>query len=153
MQLDGRADVYALGCVAWWLLTGREVFPREGADAKILHKHIYEPVPALDAKVKGWFPPELEAAIKSCLAKEPEERPRDARHLAAMLRAITIPAEHAWTEAKALAWWSAYQPKQVAVASPSGQQLIMPGRSEVRPQQAKSELAISETLMTPTSKP
>jgi serine/threonine-protein kinase len=153
MQLDGRADVYALGCVAWWLLTGREVFPREGADAKLLHKHIYEPVPALDAKVKGWLPVELEAAIVACLAKEPEQRPRDARHLAAMLKAIAIPPEHAWTEAKALAWWTAYKPVQVATVSPSEVQVIMPVRSNVRPQHANSEVAISQTLMTPTSKP
>jgi serine/threonine-protein kinase len=153
MQLDGRADVYALGCVAWWLLTGKEVFPREGADAKILHKHIYEAIPALDAAVRGWLPEELEAIIKSCLAKEAEERPRDARHLAAMLKAIAIPAEHAWTEAKAIAWWSAYKPKEVTSVSPSDVQIIMPLRSEVRPQQAQSELAISQTLMTPTSKP
>ncbi|MBL9013101.1 MAG: serine/threonine protein kinase [Myxococcales bacterium] len=153
MPLDGRADVYALGCVAWWLLAGREVFPREGADAKILHKHIYDPVPALDARVKGWLPEELEAAIRSCLAKEPEDRPRDARHLAAMLKAIVIPPEHAWTGAKALAWWTAYKPKEVAAVSPSGQQLIMPGRSEARPQEATSDVAISQTLMTPTSKP
>lgn len=153
MPLDGRADVYALGCVAWWLLTGKEVFPREGADAKILHKHIYDPVPALDAKVKGWLPEALEAAIKSCLAKEAADRPRDARHLAELLKAIEIPAPHAWTEAKALAWWSAYKPKTVASVSPSEVQVIMPLRSDVRPQQAQSELAISQTLITPTSKP
>ena len=154
MQLDGRADIYALGCVAWWLLTGKEIFPREGADAKILHKHIYEAIPALDAKVRGWCPPELQAAIEACLAKEVEKRPTDARHLAAMLKAIVIPAEHAWTEAKALAWWTSYRPaKPVPSVSPSEVQVIMPVRTDQRPDQATSELAISNTLMTPTSKP
>ncbi|MBL9012642.1 MAG: hypothetical protein JNL83_00605, partial [Myxococcales bacterium] len=47
----------------------------------------------------------------------------------------------------------AYKPKEVAAVSPSGQQLIMPGRSEARPQEATSDVAISQTLMTPTSKP
>src|SRR5262249_11737873 len=42
MQLDGRADIYSLGCVAWWLLTGHEVFPREGGEAKVLQRHLYE---------------------------------------------------------------------------------------------------------------
>src|SRR5262249_41770569 len=45
-QLDGRADLYSLGCVAWWLLTGREVFSREAGEAKVLHKHMYEPLPS-----------------------------------------------------------------------------------------------------------
>jgi serine/threonine protein kinase len=134
MQLDGRADVYALGCVAWWLLTGREVFAREGADAKILHRHIYDPIPALDAKVRGWLPAALEAIIESCLAKEVDKRPTDARHLAAMLKAIVIPPEHAWTEAKALAWWTAYKPPVPAPEiSPSGVELIMPARSDLHP--------------------
>ncbi len=154
MQLDGRADIYALGCVAWWLLTGREVFPRQGADAKILHKHVYEPVPPLATRMRGWCPPELEAAIGTCLAKDVEDRPTDARHLAAMLRAIEIPAEHAWTEAKALAWWTAYRPpKPVPQVSPSEVQVIIPVSADQRPGHATSELAISNTLMTPTSKP
>ncbi|CAN5899095.1 hypothetical protein BH11MYX3_BH11MYX3_01100 [soil metagenome] len=153
MQLDGRADLYALGCVAWWLLTGKEVFPREGADAKILHKHIYEKVPALDGKVRGWCPPELRAVVAACLAKEPEDRPTDARHLAAMLRAIEIPTEHAWTDARALAWWAAYKPaKPVPRVSPSEVQVIMPISADQRPEIATSEVAISQTLMTPTSK-
>ncbi len=153
MQLDGRADIYALGCVAWWLLTGKEVFPRDGADAKILHKHIYDGVPALEGKVRGWCPPELHAVVAACLAKEANDRPTDARHLTAMLRAIVIPAEHAWTDAKALAWWIAYKPpKAVPRVSPSEVQVIMPISAGQRPEIATSDLAISQTLMTPTSK-
>ena len=154
LPLDGRADLYALGCVAWWLLAGKEMFPREGAEAKILHKHIYEPVPALGSKMRGWCPPELEAVIYTCLAKDVEQRPADARHLAAALRAIEIPPEHAWTEARALAWWTAYKPPQQAPqVSPSEVQVIMPVSADQRPDQATSELAISNTLMTPTRKP
>ncbi len=153
MQLDGRADLYALGCVAWWLLTGKEVFPREGADAKILHRHIHQPIPALAAKVRGWCPHELTAVITACLAKDPEDRPPDARHVAALLRAIVIPPEHAWTAAKALAWWSAYRPpKPMPRVSPSEVQVIMPISAGQRPDIATSEVAISQTVMTPTSK-
>lgn len=154
MALDGRADLYALGCVAWWLLTGNELFPRQGADAKILHRHIYEPVPALPSRMRGgWCPPGLETVIYACLAKEADERPRDARELAAMLRAIPIPPEHAWTEAKALAWWTAYEPpKPAPQVSPSEVQVIMPVSAEQRPEHATSELAISSTVVTPTAK-
>ncbi|MBA3455039.1 MAG: serine/threonine protein kinase [Deltaproteobacteria bacterium] len=128
MQLDGRADLYALGCCMWWLLTGGEVFEREGADAKILHKHIYDPVPDLAAAMQSWCPPQLDAVMKAVLAKDPDDRPRDARHLAAMLRAIPIPAEHAWTDAKAQAWWASYKPGAAETSvSPSEIQVIMPG--------------------------
>jgi len=148
-ELDGRADIYALGCVAWWLLCGQEVFKRvEGAEAKILHKHLYDPVPSLRDTMRGWCPVELELAIISMLAKEAEQRPRDARELAEALRAIPIPDEHAWTVAKARAWWEAYEPaKPVASVATNEQQVIMPGKSEQRPLAATSEDAIGPTVV------
>jgi serine/threonine-protein kinase len=148
MQLDGRADLYSLGCVAWWLLTGKEVFAREGSDAKILHKHVYDPLPSLATQVRGWCPPELEQVIASCLAKEITERPADARTLAARLRAIPIPAECEWTDAAAIAWWREYHPPAPAPNVPPGEvQVIMPGRTEQRPPAATEERALANTLM------
>jgi serine/threonine protein kinase len=147
--LDGRADLYALGCVAWWLLAGKEVFKRvEGAEAKILHKHLHDPIPSLRDAMRGWCPVELEIAIMSCLAKEPEQRPANARALAAKLREIQIPDEHAWTPAKARTWWDEYQPARPAPAvATSDQQVIMPGKSEQRPLVATSDDAIGPTIM------
>ncbi|HEU4728196.1 MAG TPA: serine/threonine protein kinase, partial [Kofleriaceae bacterium] len=120
MQLDGRADLYALGCCAWWLLTGREVFAREPADARLLHRHIYEPPPRLSEHMTTRCPPALEEVIAACLAKDVADRPRDARDLAARLRAIEIPPEDAWTAERATAWWRAYQPAAPA-AAPAGE--------------------------------
>jgi serine/threonine-protein kinase len=149
MQLDGRADLYSLGCVAWWLLTGGEVFSRDGGEAKILHRHIYDPLPSLVTKVRGWCPPELEAVIASCLAKEMDERPANARELAARLRAIEIPAAHAWTDARAAAWWHEYKPPEPAPNIPSAEvQVIMPGRGTAdRPLSATDERAFENTIM------
>jgi serine/threonine-protein kinase len=153
MKLDGRADLYALGCVAWWLLAGNEVFSRDDGEAKILHKHIYEPAPSLRSVVRGWLPRELDELIQSCLAKEIEGRPRDARELADKLRAIEIPDEHAWTGARAAAWWKTYEPPQPVPSLPSGEvQVIMPGRTkEHRPLIATEEHAIAPTLVGPTA--
>jgi len=150
MQLDGRADLYALGCCAWWLLTGGEVFAREPGGAKILHKHIYDPVPRLADHMSGWCPPALEAVIAACLAKEVADRPSDARALAAMLRAIEIPAELAWTGEQATAWWRAYRPEAPPTGvSTSEIQVIMPGQIDQRPVAAASETAIAQTVASP----
>jgi serine/threonine protein kinase len=101
-QLDARGDLYALGCVAWWLLTGAEVYPNVSGD-DLIRTHVTEPVP--DLRVRGWLPVELEMLVVKCLAKEPGRRPHDARALADALLAIEIPPEHAWTKAMATAWW------------------------------------------------
>ena len=150
MPLDGRADLYALGCCAWWLLTGREVFSRDAADARILHKHIHEPVPSLAAGMAGWCPPALEAVIAACLAKDIADRPSDARALAAMLRAIAIPTELAWSADHAAAWWRAYQPAIPSTSTTTGEvQVIMPAGTDQRPRVATSESAIAETIVSP----
>jgi serine/threonine protein kinase len=150
MPLDGRADLYALGCCAWWLLTGGEVFPREAADARLLHRHIYEPTPRLAAAMPGDCPAALEAVVAACLAKDAAERPADARALAARLRAIAVPADAAWTADHAEAWWRAYQPAPPEPsASASEVQVIMPGRTDQRPVAATSEEAIAKTVASP----
>jgi eukaryotic-like serine/threonine-protein kinase len=132
MQLDGRADLYALGCVAFWLLTGKEVFARE-TEQKLLHKHIYEPVPSLSATMATWCPPELEALVTACLAKDPAERPANARVLGNALRTIQIPTEHAWTPQRAFAWWRDYRAPVPVPNVPSAEvQVIMPGKNTVQ---------------------
>jgi serine/threonine protein kinase len=131
MQLDGRTDLYALGCVAWWLLAGGEVFSRAEGEGKLHRAHMYENPPSLRAKVARWLPEELEKAILDCLAKEPEKRPADARELAARLRGIQIPDEHAWTDTRAIGWWKAWQPPAPAPSVPSAEvQVLVPRKSE-----------------------
>ena len=107
--VDARADLYALGCVAWWLLVGEEVYPRTDENETI-RSHAEQPVPPLRPRVSAWLPDGLEQLVLALLAKDPRDRPRDARVLIEALRAIDVPAEHAWTEAHAQAWWSTHKP-------------------------------------------
>jgi len=149
LPLDGRADLYALGCCAWWLLTGGEVFAREPGGG-VLRKHLHEPVPRLAERMAGWCPVELEAVISSCLAKDAVDRPSDARALAARLRAIEVPAELAWTGGEAEAWWRGYAPEAVEAGTATGElQVIMPGRTDERPLAATSDDAIAQTIASP----
>ena len=126
MKIDGRSDLYALACVAWWLLTASEVYSRTMEENDTIRAHVTEPVPALRPKVKGWLPKELEDAILSCLAKDPEDRPADARELIKRLRAIEIPAEHAWSDDRATSWWHNYKPSSVATLEPDAATSMAP---------------------------
>ncbi len=127
MPLDGRADLYALGCCAWWLLAGGEVFSRKGGEAKVLHRHMYDEPPDLRSVVRGWIPDELVDIVRSMLAKDSNERPVDARELARALRAIRIPEEYVWTQERAQAWWRAYTPPAPTLPVPTDEvQVIVP---------------------------
>jgi tRNA A-37 threonylcarbamoyl transferase component Bud32 len=102
-KVDGRADIYALGCVAYFLLSGKLVFEAENM-FQMLAQHLRnDPVPpSLKSGVP--IPDSLERLVLSCLAKKPDARPRTASDLANALAAIRIPH---WTEAQATEWWSA----------------------------------------------
>jgi len=135
MKIDGRSDLYALACVAWWLLTASEVYSRAIEEAETLRAHISEPVPPLRPKVSGWLPAGLEALIISMLAKDPEDRPASARDVIERLRAIEIPPEHAWSDERAASWWKNYKPNNVATltsdaATSVAPRTIVPARSE-----------------------
>ena len=109
VAVDARADLYAIGCVAWWLLAGNEVFPRPDEDEAI-RSHAIEPVPALHPHVHGWLPEALEQLVYSLLAKDPTERPADARAVIAALKKIQIDPTNAWTDERSQTWWAVNKP-------------------------------------------
>ncbi len=110
-ELDGRADLYALGCVAYWLLSGRLVFVKPTA-MMLLIAHINEPPAPLERYCLGPVPSGLRQCILACLAKAPHERPNDARDLLRRLLEAEkeLSPEELWTEERALAWWRKHQP-------------------------------------------
>jgi serine/threonine-protein kinase len=97
-----RSDLYSLGAVAYFLLTGRPPFPRPSVLETLL-AHLHDPVPPLADRCPG-VPAELEAVVLRCLAKDPAERFVDAQSLDEALARCVMPA---WTEADAAAWWKA----------------------------------------------
>jgi serine/threonine-protein kinase len=106
--VDARADLYALGCVGYWLLTGKRVFDAQTRhDMLIMHAH---QKPQLPSK-RGGVPvqPQLEALIMRCLEKNPNKRPQTAQEIRESLQALSF--EHPWTEERARLWWTAHLPK------------------------------------------
>jgi serine/threonine-protein kinase len=102
-EVDGRADVYALGCVAYFLLTGRMVFEADNT-MRMMVKHIEEkPVPP-SQKTERPIPASLDDAILGCLAKEPASRTPSAAALSAALAFAEADVEP-WGEEQAAAWW------------------------------------------------
>jgi serine/threonine-protein kinase len=87
--VDGRADLYSLGCVAYYLLTGHLVFEGETPLQTIL-KHLQHPPVPPSQRTDRPIPPALEAVVLDCLSKRPEDRPPSAAALAARLAALEI---------------------------------------------------------------
>jgi len=115
-ELDGRADLYALGCIGFFLLSGRLLFERSGS-LPMMMAHITDQPPEFKNRIANYLPPELDTLLMQCLAKKPHERPSDARAFAAALRAIPIPPAHEWTQTHAQTWWAARKPKPAPVAA------------------------------------
>jgi serine/threonine-protein kinase len=111
--VDGKADVYALGCVAYYLLTGRLVFEADSAYQMIARHLTSSPIPpSRHAGVS--VPPALEDLVLRCLAKDPERRPSAAE----MGRLLAAMDEEEWTEEDAKEWWRTRQARaQVAGSS------------------------------------
>jgi len=106
-DVDGRADIYALGCVAYWLLTGRPVFERDGGmQVALAHVQAKPEPPSRASEMK--IPIALDAVVMACLEKDRARRPASAESLRDMLMAV--PCGTPWTSANATQWWRSHLP-------------------------------------------
>ncbi len=104
--VDGRADIYALGCVAYYLLTGQLVFESDKA-FQMIAKHLQTPPIPPSQRTARPVSPDLERLIMQCLAKSPADRPQSAARLREGLE--WIPTDP-WGEEQALEWWTMIGP-------------------------------------------
>jgi serine/threonine-protein kinase len=117
-DLDWRADIYALGAVGFFCVTGQTVFPKDRPPMQIIMDHVQKAPPPPSSKTPG-IPKELDDILLACLQKDPNNRPQTMQELSASLRAI--PFASPWTEERARRWWLANgrQTREKGIAKPA----------------------------------
>ncbi|MCE5306714.1 MAG: serine/threonine protein kinase [Acidobacteriales bacterium] len=106
-DVDGRADIYELGCVAYWLLTGQLVFDAPTPMAMAL-AHVQQPLVPPSERSETPIPAGLERIVVACLAKDRKDRPQTAIDLDRML--VTLDDTPLWTQDDAQRWWQVNLP-------------------------------------------
>ena len=109
-DVDGRSDIYAVGCVAYWLLTGRLVFEADTA-MKTMVAHIRStPLPPSQMSELE-VSRSLDQLVLACLEKDPVNRPQDADELVRLL--AECDAGEPWGRERAASWWRVNLPELV----------------------------------------
>jgi serine/threonine-protein kinase len=117
-DVDGRADIYCLGCVGYWLVTGQRVFEGDNALATVVAHVQEQPIPP-SQRTELEIPDSLERIILASLEKDPANRPQSAAELGAMLDASA--AEVVWNTQLAREWWDLHMPEVYAPADRVGE--------------------------------
>jgi serine/threonine-protein kinase len=105
-KADARSDLYSVGTVAYYLMTGRHVFEGDSI-AAVSRRHLTETPEAPGARIGISFDAQFEALIMRCLDKDPSARPQSARELGEALAAC--PPATRWNLARRAAWWQAHR--------------------------------------------
>ncbi|MET0388844.1 MAG: serine/threonine-protein kinase [Polyangiales bacterium] len=120
-RVDARSDLYALGAVAYFMLTGTPVFDGRSV-VEVCSMHLHTAPEPLSTRTSQVIPSELEALVLDCLAKDPSARPASAEAMATRLQRM---AAAPWTREDAKRWWQTpavtNQPLRAAEATPWSQ--------------------------------
>ena len=100
--VDGRADIYSTGCLAYWLLTGQLVFDAATPMALVM-QHAQKPPVAPSARTDRPISRALDELVLACLAKDPADRPQSAADLSRRLAELD---SGEWTQERARQWWA-----------------------------------------------
>lgn len=103
MPVDARSDLYSLGCVAFYLLTGEHVFCASSV-IEVVAGHVTQPAQPPSERARQPIPKELDEIVLACLEKDPSLRPQSADQLRLRLDACALPEP--WTQERAQHWWA-----------------------------------------------
>ena len=117
-QVDQRSDIYAVGALGYYLLTGGNVFDGESA-FEVLQKHVSSMPEPPSQRLGVAMESSLEKAIMECLEKEPSNRPQSAQALITIFRSSS--AYRTWTDSQAAEWWKEFQERRAARPCPDSQ--------------------------------
>jgi hypothetical protein len=107
-EVDSRADVYSIGCLAYWMLTGHLVFEADSPMKMLMHHVDTAPVPPSE-RTELPIPRELDRLVLACLEKDPDRRPQNAEELWQMLLECKSP--ETWSRVEARRWWEIHLPE------------------------------------------
>ena len=99
---DARSDIYAVGCVAYWLACGVAAFEAPTVAALLVAHASAEPLPP-SQRCDATIPADLESLILDCLEKDPDDRIRSVEEIAARLD--RVPLADTWSQERAERWW------------------------------------------------
>jgi len=108
-KADHRSDLYNLGGVAYWMLTGQPPFATENSVELIVDHVKTVPTPPSELSEVP-IPPELDALVMRLLEKKPEDRFRSAGEVEAALDEVEF--SNPWSQALARAWWELHAPSE-----------------------------------------
>jgi len=109
-DVDARSDLYSLGCVAYFLLTGRDVVQRDGGIGWV--DQILNDMPAPPSSViAGVIPEDIEKIVMACLQKSPDDRPQSAEEVGEALASCALAGD--WTVVHARHWWELHGPEDL----------------------------------------
>jgi serine/threonine-protein kinase len=126
-EASPKSDLYALGGVAYFLLTGSHVF-RGDSTLAICTQHLHTAPEAPSVRIGKPLPPALEAVVLACLAKDPSARPASAASLADVLDALDVKA---WNAADSEVWWREHRQGIHAFRRKRAQKFGQPGSETV----------------------
>ena len=128
MEVDARADIYAVGCVGYWLLTGKLVFEEDTFIATMLaHANKAPTVPSLRTEIE--IPRQLEELIMRCLEKQPKDRPSSAGEIRRILSGHHL--AESWTPDRAETWWKLHMPEKSPTGTANSAETAVQAHAEV----------------------
>jgi serine/threonine-protein kinase len=110
-NIDARTDIYQIGCIAYWMLTGRLVFEGDTV-IKTMIMHVQTPPERPSLRTEHPIPDELDHLVLRCLEKDPAKRPQTIDELSELL--VQCGVRDPWTQERGQRWWQMHLPDRLS---------------------------------------